>query len=121
MTQVTSTGEYADPGQIDNRLIGACNNPRDRAFVALLARSGIRVSEAISLTEENIDFRGAKLTIVHLKEKSRLKCPHCGKEARNTQDTRSNNNHTYRYPLSAPVDTVRGLDKRRWIQYNNTV
>jgi len=78
MTQVTSTGEYAEPGQIDNRLIGACNNPRDRAFVALLARSGIRVSEAISLTEENIDFRGAKLTIVHLKEKSRLKCPHCG-------------------------------------------
>jgi integrase/recombinase XerD len=78
MRQVTSTGEYAEPGQIDNRLIGACNNPRDRAFVALLARSGIRVSEAISLTEENIDFRGAKLTIVHLKEKSRLKCPHCG-------------------------------------------
>jgi len=77
MTQVTSTGEYVEPGQIEN-LISACSNPRDRAFIALLARTGIRISEAIELKTSDIDFQRGILTIVHLKEKSRLKCPHCG-------------------------------------------
>ncbi|MFQ5925607.1 MAG: hypothetical protein ACE5IE_06395 [Dehalococcoidia bacterium] len=31
--------------------------------------------------------------------------------AGNAQDTRANNNRTHRYPLSTPVDTVRGVDK----------
>jgi len=77
MTQVTSTGEYAEPGQIE-KLINACSNPRDRAFIALLARTGIRISEAIELKTSDIDFERGVLTIVHLKEKSKLKCPHCG-------------------------------------------
>jgi len=77
MTQVTSNGEYVEPGQIE-RLINACSNPRDRAFMALLARSGIRIGEAIELKVSDIDSKRRVLTIVHLKEKSRLKCPHCG-------------------------------------------
>jgi len=77
MTQVTSTGEYVEPGQIE-KLISACSNPRDRAFISLQARTGIRISEAIELKTSDIDFQRGILTIVHLKEKSRLKCPHCG-------------------------------------------
>lgn len=77
MTQVTSTGEYVEPGQIE-KLINACSNPRDRAFIALLARTGIRISEGVQLKTSDIDFQRGILTIVHLKEKSRLKCPHCG-------------------------------------------
>ena len=77
MTQVSSTGEYVEPGQIE-KLISTCRNPRDRTFIALLARTGIRISEAIQLKTTDIDFQGRTLTIIHLKERSKLKCPHCG-------------------------------------------
>jgi len=77
MTQVTSTGKYVEPGQIE-KLISACSNPRDRAFISLLARTGIRISEAIELKTSDIDFQRRVLTILHLKERSKLKCPHCG-------------------------------------------
>lgn len=60
------------------RLISAATNPRDRAFMSLLARTGIRVSEATGAKTDDIDFKNGTLTIVHLKEKSKLKCPHCG-------------------------------------------
>jgi len=73
MTQVTPIG----PEQVD-RLIAVASNPRDKAFIALLARTGIRISEAIELKTSDIDFQRGVLTIVHLKEKSKLKCPHCG-------------------------------------------
>ncbi len=75
MTQVTS--DYLEFEQIE-KLINACSNPRDRAFMALLARSGIRIGEAIELKASDIDFQRGTLTIIHLKERSRLKCPHCG-------------------------------------------
>ena len=68
---------YVEPGQIE-RLIAAAGNPRDKAFISLLARTGVRISEAIEVKISDIDFREKTLTIVHLKEKSRLKCPHCG-------------------------------------------
>ena len=77
MTQVTPTGEYDEPGQIE-KLISVCSNPRDKTLIALLARTGIRISEAIEIKTSDIDFQRGILTIVHLKEKSRLKCPHCG-------------------------------------------
>jgi len=80
MTQVTPIRDlkaYLKPEQVE-RLIAVATNPRDKAFIALLARTGIRISEAIELKTSDIDFRRGILTIVHLKEKSRLKCPHCG-------------------------------------------
>ena len=80
MRQVGPTGDlkgHVDPEQVD-RLIAAATNPRDKAFIGLLARTGIRISEAIELKTSDIDFQRGILTIVHLKEKSRLKCPHCG-------------------------------------------
>ena len=45
MCEVSAIGNLIGPQQVE-RLIGAATNPRDRAFIALLARSGIRVSEA---------------------------------------------------------------------------
>jgi len=80
MTQVTPIRDlkgYLEPEQVE-RLVAAATNPRDRAFIALLARTGIRISEAIELKTSDIDFERGVLTIVHLKEKSKLKCPHCG-------------------------------------------
>lgn len=64
------------PEQVD-MLIAVATNPRDRAFVSLLARTGIRISEAIQLKASDIDFERGMLTIVHLKERLRLKCPYC--------------------------------------------
>ncbi len=75
MTQVISN--YPEFEQIE-KLINICSNPRDRAFIALLARTGIRISEVIQLKISDIDFQRGVLTIVHLKERSKLKCPHCG-------------------------------------------
>ena len=80
MTQVTPirdlkghlASEHAD------RLIDAATNPRDKAFVAVLAKAGIRISEAVQIKVSDIDFERAALTIVHLKERSKLKCPNCG-------------------------------------------
>jgi len=80
MTQVSPIRDlkgYLDPDQVE-KLIGAATNPRDKAFIALLARTGVRIGEAIELKISDIDFEKGVLTIVHLKEKSKLKCPHCG-------------------------------------------
>lgn len=76
MTQVTPI-KHLESYQIDT-LINSAANPRDRAFISLLARTGIRVSETIQLKISDIDFQRGMLTITHLKEKSKLKCPHCG-------------------------------------------
>ena len=73
MTQVTSIRlEEVE------RLIAVASNPRDRAFIALLASTGCRISEVIELKTSEIDFKREMLTIVHLKERTKLKCPHCG-------------------------------------------
>jgi integrase/recombinase XerD len=66
-----------EPSDLD-RLITAASNPRDKAFIAILARDGVRISEAIQLKTSDVDFERGVLTIVHLKEKSKLKCPDCG-------------------------------------------
>jgi len=73
MTQDTSIR----PGQVE-KLITVAGNPRDKAFISTLAKTGMRISEAVQLKESDIDFQRGTLTIVHLKEKSKLKCPHCG-------------------------------------------
>ncbi len=75
MTQVISN--YPEFEQIE-KLINICSNPRDRAFIALLARTGVRISEAIELKTSDIDSKRGTLTIVHLKERLKLKCPNCG-------------------------------------------
>jgi len=77
VTPIRDLKGYLEPEQVE-RLIAAATNPRDKAFLALLARTGIRVSEATTIKTSDIDFERGVLTILHLKEKSRLKCPHCG-------------------------------------------
>jgi len=80
MTQVTPIRDlkgHLESEPVD-RLIVATTNPRDKAFVAVLAKAGIRISEAVQIKVSDIDFERAVLTIVHLKERSKLKCPNCG-------------------------------------------
>jgi len=75
MTNSSSMGNSR--GQID-KLIAVAGNPRDRAFISTLGKTGMRISEATQLKVTDIDFKKGTLTIVHLKSKSKLKCPHCG-------------------------------------------
>ncbi len=75
MTDISLVG--SSKGQID-RLIAAARNPRDKALIALLARDGIRISETIQIKESDIDFINGTLSIIHLKERLKSKCPGCG-------------------------------------------
>lgn len=81
MTQVTPSRDlkgYSELEQVRKRLIDAANSPRDKAFIATLTSEGMRISEVIQLEESDIDHRRGTLTIVHLKERLKLKCPNCG-------------------------------------------
>lgn len=67
---------YLTPEDV-TRMIALEPELRGKAFLTLLARTGMRVSEAIQLKESDVDFQRGTLTIVHQKEKIKLKCPHC--------------------------------------------
>lgn len=51
---------------------------RDRLLIGLLFRLGCRISEALALTVEDIDFARGTVTIQHLKSRLKLSCPKCG-------------------------------------------
>jgi len=50
---------------------------RDRLLMRLLARLGCRISEALALRVEDIDFEAGTVTILHLKTRINLYCPAC--------------------------------------------
>jgi len=51
---------------------------RDRLLIRLLFRLGCRISEALALQVEDIDFAEGTVTIEHLKTRLKLACPNCG-------------------------------------------
>lgn len=69
--------EQIEPADI-GKLLAVARHPRDAAFFSLLAHSGARISEVVGLRVQDIHFDRGLLTIKHLKERSKLKCPHCG-------------------------------------------
>lgn len=50
---------------------------RDRLLIRLLFRLGCRISEALGLKVEDIDFSQGTVSIQHLKSRLRLSCPEC--------------------------------------------
>jgi integrase/recombinase XerD len=60
---------------------------RDRLLIRLLFHLGCRISEALALTAENVDFAQGTVTIQHLKARTRLSCPQCS--------TRLGRTHTF--------------------------
>ena len=56
----------------------AATNLRDKILIRLLFRLGCRVSEALGLTVEDIDFSQGTVTIKHLKSRLKLSCSNCG-------------------------------------------
>jgi len=51
---------------------------RDRLLIRVLFRTGCRISEALGLTVEDVDFQEGTITIQHLKARIVFSCPYCG-------------------------------------------
>jgi len=60
------------------RLEQAAEFLRDKLLVRLLFHLGCRVSEALGITVDDIDFKQGTVTIEHLKARINLSCPQCG-------------------------------------------
>lgn len=71
------TKAYLEPAEV-SLLEGATTNLRDRLLLRLLFRTGMRVSEAVSLRVGEVDLEAGTARILHLKERLRLYCPSCG-------------------------------------------
>jgi integrase/recombinase XerD len=56
----------------------AATNLRDRLLVRVLFHLGCRISEALGIEVEDIDFERGTVTIIHLKRRVRVSCVKCG-------------------------------------------
>jgi integrase/recombinase XerD len=68
---------YLEPEEI-NLMEQAATNLRDKILVHLLFRLGCRVSEALSIKVDDVDFNQGTATIIHLKHRLKLSCSICG-------------------------------------------
>ncbi|MFC1968231.1 tyrosine-type recombinase/integrase [Chloroflexota bacterium] len=68
---------YLEPSEI-KMMEDSATNLRDRLLIRLLFHLGCRVSEALALTPDDIDFDRGSVTIMHLKSRIKLSCPECG-------------------------------------------
>jgi integrase/recombinase XerD len=73
----TMVKAYLEPNEIV-KLENAATNLHDRLLVRLLFHLGCRISEALALTVDDIDFVHDTVTIQHLKIRLNLSCPNCG-------------------------------------------
>jgi integrase/recombinase XerD len=68
---------YLEPEEI-TLMEKAATNLRDKILIRLLFRLGCRISEALALKVEDIDFTLGTVSIVHLKHRVKLSCNNCG-------------------------------------------
>jgi integrase/recombinase XerD len=67
---------YLEDGDIEN-LEKVATNMRDLLLIRLLFYLGCRVSEALALEVDDIDFAQGTVRIEHLKTRINMACPHC--------------------------------------------
>jgi len=68
---------YLDPSEVV-LLEETATNLRDRLLIRLLFRLGCRISEALALTIDDLDFEHGTVIIKHLKVRLKLICNRCG-------------------------------------------
>jgi len=68
---------YVEPSEVI-LIQEAATNLRDKLLISLLFHLGCRVSEALSLTVDDIDFVQGTVRIQHLKTRVNLGCSECG-------------------------------------------
>lgn len=67
---------YLEPNEVElMEKVARCF--RDRLLIRLLFHLGCRISEALSIRVEDIDFGQGMMTIIHLKSRLRLSCSRC--------------------------------------------
>jgi len=69
-----------------NLMADAATNLRDRLLIHVLFRLGCRISEALALNVEDIDFAQGTITIKHLKTRLKLSCTGCGQRLGRSHD-----------------------------------
>jgi len=67
---------YLEPNEVA-LMEKATTNLRDRLLIRLLFHLGCRISEALGLTTDDIDFTRGTVTIQHLKSRLKLSCTEC--------------------------------------------
>ena len=67
---------YIEPAEVE-RLEQAAVYLRDKLLIRLLFHLGCRISEALGIKVNDIDFSQGLVTIQHLKARLELSCPHC--------------------------------------------
>jgi integrase/recombinase XerD len=67
---------YLEPQEV-SMMEQAASNLRDRLLIHLLFHLGCRVSEALALGFDDIDFDNATVRILHLKTSLKLSCSEC--------------------------------------------
>ena len=77
---------YLEPEEVA-KMEKAADNLRDRLLIRLLSHLGCRISEALGIAVEDIDFDNHTITIQHLKTRMKLSCPEC--------NTKLGKSHTY--------------------------
>jgi integrase/recombinase XerD len=70
---------YLEPDEVA-QMEKAAGNLRDRLLIQVLFHLGCRVSEALGLTVEDVDFGRGTVTIKHLKARLKLSCIECGQK-----------------------------------------
>ena len=68
---------YIEPEEV-TLMEKATTNLRDRLLIRLLFHLGCRISEALAVKVEDIDFTQGTVIIVHLKHRVNLSCASCG-------------------------------------------
>jgi integrase/recombinase XerD len=76
----------------------AATNLRDRLLIRLLFHLGCRISEALGITVEDINFSTSTISIQHLKTRLKLSCPDC--------HTQLGKNHRFCPSCGAKVETA---------------
>ncbi len=67
---------YLEPEEI-SCMEQAATNLRDKILIHLLFRLGCRISEALSIKVDDIDFNQGTVMIIPLKRRLKLSCPNC--------------------------------------------
>ncbi len=67
---------YLEPKEIE-LLEQAAEYLRDKLLIRLLFHLGCRISEALGISVDDIDFNQGTVTIEHLKRRVKLSCPRC--------------------------------------------
>ncbi len=95
---------YLDIDEVE-KLEKAATNLRDRLLIRLLFHMGCRVSEALGITVNDIDFIHGTITIQHLKTRLKLSCPYCA--------TGLGKSHTYCPKCGTKVEDAIAEEKQR--------